>query len=93
MRYRVELRPRARSYLRKLPANLQRLIIEHLEALEPNPRPPWCKRLGRDLKGRWSFRVSDYRVVYRIDDDVLVVLVLEIGPRGKVYEDAARDAG
>ena len=91
MRYRVELRPKARSYLRRLPVNTQRQIIQHLEALERGPRPTWCKQLSGDLKGRWSFRVGDYRVVYRIEDDVLLVLVLRIGPRGRVYEDAARD--
>jgi mRNA interferase RelE/StbE len=93
MTYRVEVRPKARRYLSALPRNTQRVIVEHLVALEGDPRPVWSKRLGGDLKGRWSFRVGEYRVVYRIDDDVLVVLVLRIGPRGRVYEDAARGDG
>ena len=90
MTYRVELRPAARRYLARLPRNTQRLIIARLETLADEPRPAWSKPLRQDLRGRLSFRVGDYRVVYRIEDDVLLVLVLGIGPRGRVYEDSGR---
>ena len=93
MTYRIEIRPHAQRYLARLPRNLRTVIADHIDALAQNPRPVWGKRLGGDLKGRWSFRVGDYRVVYRIEDDVLVVLVLHIGPRGRAYEDAARSGG
>ena len=90
MSYRVELRPAARRYLGRLPRNAQRLIIEHLESLEEDPRPSWSKPLRRDLKGRLSFRVGGYRVVYLVHDEVLFVLVMGIGRRGRVYDDAGR---
>jgi len=88
--YRIEIRPGARRYLRGLPRNLQQAIGKRIDALAQEPRPRWSKPLGHDLAGRWSFRVSRYRVVYRVVDDVLLVVVIEIGPRGRVYEDAGR---
>jgi mRNA interferase RelE/StbE len=88
--YRLEIRPRARRYLAGLPRNLQRGIGRRIDSLAEDPRPPWSKPLHGDLTGRRSFRVGDYRVVYQIVDDVLLVLVIHIGPRGRVYGNAAR---
>ena len=51
--------------------------------LLPDPRD------GKPLKGKdgllWSFRSGDYRVIYSFSDRELIVLVIRIGPRGKVY--------
>jgi len=90
VRYRVELRPAARRYLDRLAQNTQRLIIGRPESLEQQPRPGWSKPLHRDLKGRRSFRVAGYRVIYQVEDDVLIVLVIHIGPHSHAYEDAGR---
>jgi mRNA interferase RelE/StbE len=52
--------------------------------LEQNPRPPGCKQLAGD-SGFYRIRVGDYRVIYSIEDDVLLVLVLKVGPRRDIY--------
>lgn len=55
-----------------------------LAALMEDPRPEGCLKLvGED--DEWRVRVEDWRIVYRIDDGVLVVLVVRVGPRGGVY--------
>ena len=52
--------------------------------LENDPRPPGCKKLkGRDA---YRIRVGDYRVIYEIQDDRLIVDVVTIGDRKNVYE-------
>jgi mRNA interferase RelE/StbE len=52
--------------------------------LSANPRPAGCKKLkGLDA---WRIRVGDYRVIYEIHDDVLVVLVIRVAHRGEVYK-------
>ena len=43
------------------------------------------KPLAGKLSGYWSARRADYRVIYEIDDEVVTVTVVRIGPRGAVY--------
>lgn len=70
--------------LRKLERDVQRLIVEAVERLAVNPRPPGSKRLvGRD---GWRVRVRDYRVLYDIYDDRLVICVVHVGHRRDVYD-------
>ena len=55
-----------------------------IDALEANPRPfGYDKLAGRE--NEYRIRVGDYRIIYAIHDDVLVVLVIEVGPRDQVY--------
>ncbi len=44
------------------------------------------KRLSGNLAEFWRYRVKDYRVLCKIEDDVLVILVVEIGDRKNVYK-------
>jgi mRNA interferase RelE/StbE len=83
-RYAVEFRPAALRQLRKLPRDALRRIQAATEALRDEPRPEGAAKLGgaHDL---WRIRVGDYRVVYVIADDVLVVTVVRIGHRREVY--------
>lgn len=82
--YTVELRPSARRELLKLPRPDQRRLIRAMDALADNPRPRGIKKLAGpdDL---YRIRVGDYRVVYTIQDDRLIVLVVRIGHRKDVY--------
>lgn len=84
MRWRVVLTTRAERELVSYPPDLHRRIIRRLETLEGDPRPPGSRKLGgkADL---WRIRVGDYRIVYRVEDAVLVVLVVRIGHRRDVY--------
>jgi mRNA interferase RelE/StbE len=55
-----------------------------IEALAHDPRPPGCRKLsGR--KDEWRIRVGDWRVIYRVEDGRLVVVVVAVGVRGGVY--------
>lgn len=82
--YRVELRPAAVRALRKLDPPVARRLQGAITLLAQDPRPPASKPLtGRP--GRWRVRVGDYRVIYTIDDNVLIVLVLSLGHRRDVY--------
>ena len=59
-------------------------IDKHLEGCE-DPTA-YGKPLTADLKGYWSYRVGDYRLICEIHDNILVVLVLEIGHRSNIYK-------
>jgi mRNA interferase RelE/StbE len=70
--------------LRKLDPQVARRIQAAVALLAEDPRPP----ASRPLRGRpaWRVRVGDYRVIYTIEDDVLLVVVVTLGHRRDVYE-------
>lgn len=85
MIYRVLLRPAAQKFLRKLRDKaLGARLVASMRDLADNPRPPG----GEKLTGPEEFyrvRVGDYRIVYEIQDEVLLVLVIRIGHRREIY--------
>jgi mRNA interferase RelE/StbE len=85
MSSRIIFKPRARRDLGKLPHAIGERIAAAIDALALQPRPPGCVKLaGND--DLWRIRVGDYRVVYQIHDDLLIVLVVRIGHRREVYD-------
>lgn len=84
MAYRIELAPAALRQLRKLDRAAQRRVQAAIELLATEPRPTGAKKLVGGT-GEWRVRTGDYRVVYQIDDDVLLVLVIAVGHRREIY--------
>jgi len=83
--YRVLLRPPAQRFLRKLRDEpLTARLVAAMRELASQPRPPGSDKLtGTEDLSR--IRVGDYRIVYQIRDEELLVLVLKIGHRREVY--------
>ena len=83
-RYRIELRPAAVRALRKLDPPIQRRVQGAIALLADDPRPP----AARVLQGRPGLRVrvGDYRIIYMVADDVLLVVVVTLGHRRDVYD-------
>lgn len=84
MTYRITLAPMAARQLRKLDAPARRRIQAALDLLAEQPRPPSATRLVGGA-GEWRVRTGDYRIVYEVEDDQLLVLVLRLGHRREVY--------
>jgi mRNA interferase RelE/StbE len=85
MAYTVRFSSHAARQLRKLPRDVQERVRPVIDALADDPRPPRARRLAGREDG-WRIRVGAYRVLYAIHDDVLTVLVVEVGHRREVYE-------
>jgi mRNA interferase RelE/StbE len=84
-RYRVELIPAAQRQLRRLDRQAQRRVQAAIDLLADEPRPPRAMALqGR--RGYLRVRTGDYRIVYTVRDEVLVVLVVALGHRREIYE-------
>jgi mRNA interferase RelE/StbE len=83
-RYQVELSKPAVKELRRLDPGVQARIVAALALLRDNPRPPAVKALACH-PGLLRVRVGDYRIVYRVEGRELLVLVLTIGHRSRVY--------
>jgi mRNA interferase RelE/StbE len=79
------MKPSARKELERLPGKLIERIFPKLEGLALEPRPAGCKKLKGGQR-EWRIRVGDYRVVYTVDDEKLLVSVMRIRHRSEVYE-------
>ena len=78
----------ARSFdkaLAKLPANWQKRIAAKIEEVAVNPHAPNNNLTKLQRRSGYRLRVGDWRVIYELEDDRLVMLVLEVGPRGGIY--------
>jgi len=81
--YKIELRPSAVRALRKIDPQYRQRIQAAIALLAQNPRPPGAKALqGRD---GLRIRVGDYRIIYTVHDQVLLVVVVTLGHRRDVY--------
>ena len=82
--YRVVISKSAEKELSKLPAQVISRIVPVLQSLEKDPRPVGCKKL-KGFKNLWRVRVGNYRIIYAVDDVILLVDVREIGDRKDIY--------
>ena len=87
MKYQVDYTRKATKELNKLDPQTRRTIkmwIEkNLENCE-NPRAHGRSLVGNH-KGEWRYRVGDYRLICRIEDQKLVILTLSVGHRAEIY--------
>ena len=84
MPYSVEVTPAAQRDLRALERGILDRVDRKIRALAENPRPPDVEKLegAGDL---YRVRVGDYRILYGIEDDRLLVLIVRIRHRREVY--------
>jgi mRNA interferase RelE/StbE len=84
----IEIDDAAIKELKKLGRSASHNIIKYLEsriATEEDPRR-FGKGLAGEKVGLWRYRVADYRIICRIEDQKLIVLVVKVGHRKDVYE-------
>ena len=84
-RFDVQLSKKAAKELRKLDRPVQVRVVKALTLLRDHPRPAAVTALTGH-PGYLRARVGDYRIVYTVDDGVLLVLVLTIGHRREIYD-------
>jgi len=82
--YRIEILPSAERELAKLSKKVRTQVARKIDGLATEPRPSGCKQL-RATDGLYRIRSGDYRVVYRIVEGRLLVLVVRVGIRREVY--------
>lgn len=86
MRYRVEFNAYAARAFRKLSLDVQKRIRPHIDRLAGQPRPMGVEKLS-GMDDTYRIRVGDYRVIYEIHDDTILVLVVDVAHRREVYRD------
>ena len=83
-KYKIEFKRSVWKDLDKLQKADRRRILRRIQELADDPRPPQCQKLtGME---RYRVRQGDYRILYSIEDDRLIVVVVKVGHRREVYE-------
>lgn len=82
--YKLVFKKSVAKDLRSIPNHDVKRILSRIEALADNPRADDCIKLSG--QERYRVRQGDYRIVYEIHDGKLVVLVIAVGHRSKVYQ-------
>ena len=87
MKYRLLFLKEAAEEFKRLDKAVQRIIKEKLELLaeDPNRLKNNIKPLKGEYKGLYRLRVGNYRVVYRLDREQIVIIIVRIGHRGEIY--------
>jgi mRNA interferase RelE/StbE len=83
-RYKVEVARRAVKVIAALPRPQQQRVRAAIDLLADNPRPPGCVAMAGEAHA-YRVRVGDYRIVYEVVDDRLIVQVVRVGHRREVY--------
>jgi mRNA interferase RelE/StbE len=83
--YRVLFTKSADKTLRKLSRNVAQRIRRSLDDLATNPYAEHLDVTKLQNRPGYRLRVGDWRVIYEIENDELIILVLRIGSRGEVY--------
>lgn len=83
--YAVAFLPRAEKELDDLPADVRGRVLKALGRLGRDPRRSPNVGRYKGLKDGYRVRGGDYRVVYEVQDDRLLIVVIKIGHRREVY--------
>ena len=85
MAYRIEFTTKAHKQFRDLQKPIQKRLANRIDALANDPRPQGVTKLSTE-ESLYRVRAGDYRVIYQIQDKVLLVLIVGIGHRSDVYK-------
>ena len=87
MKYKVIIRQKAEKQLNKLDDSMKLKIMRYIKQNLNNTDNPkkFGKALRYNLKGFWRYRVENYRIIVKIEEDKLVILIVQIEKRDKIY--------
>ncbi len=83
MSFVIILTAESEDFIKKCDKTLRNRIMKSLRRLEDEPESG--KPLTSILTGLWSLRIGDYRAIYQIKNSELIVVVIKVGHRKKVY--------
>ena len=84
-RYRLVFKKSVAKDLRRIPKKDVARILKCFDTLADSPRAPGCEKLSG--QERYRVRQGDYRIVYEVKDGELLVIVVKVGHRRRVYEE------
>jgi mRNA interferase RelE/StbE len=85
-RWQLLVHRKAEKTLKRLKGDILERIRRAIRELADEPRPLGYKKLAGH-ENLYRIRVGDWRIIYAVEEDKLIVLVLEVAPRGSAYRD------
>ena len=82
-KYKVEIKKSAVKEINDLPRRDLRTVLDKIATLSDNPRPHDCKKLS--AQDKYRVRCGDYRILYSIEDVILIVNIVKVAHRKDVY--------
>lgn len=83
--YRIEFDSRVKKDLKSVSSQDIKRIKSAISERSNNPRPTGCTKLKGNNRDYFRIRVGNYRIVYSIEDDLLLILVVRVGHRKEIY--------
>jgi len=83
-KYSIKYTKEAKKKIEKLDKSIRLVIKKAIESLSSNPYKG--KPLSHELAGLYSLRTSDYRIIYRIKEKQLIIIVVTVGHRREIYK-------
>ena len=84
--YSIEIRPAAKRELKRVDEKHLIRIAHAIDSLANDPRPKGCLKM-KGKEGFYRIRVGEYRIVYDIQETLLVILILHAGTRQSIYKE------
>jgi mRNA interferase RelE/StbE len=85
--YTIKFDRRVKKDFKSIQAQDIKRIKAAILKLSNNPRPDGCTKLKGDKRDYYKIQIGNYRVIYSIEDEILLVLVIQVGHRQDVYRD------
>lgn len=85
MAHRIEVSPAAARQLKKIDRRVLPQIAEKIDSLASEPRPHGCEKLS-GYDSLYRVRAGDYRIVYGVEDRLVLIVVLKVGNRAEIYK-------
>jgi mRNA interferase RelE/StbE len=84
MKYQIYILNNPSRSIKKLPLSVQNDLRKTIRNLAENPRPQGVKKLSGN-ENLYRIRKGDYRIIYQIEDDVLLIIIVLVGHRKEIY--------
>ena len=87
MKYKLMYSEKAQKQLNRLDYSIKSKILKYIDQNLFNTDNPkkFGKALRYNLKGFWRYRVENYRIIAKIEEDKLVILIIQVNKRDKIY--------
>jgi mRNA interferase RelE/StbE len=85
--YQIDIARSVRRQIEELPGHMRQRVKREIAKLAFNPRPDHARELRGSLAGRYKIRLDHYRLVYRVDDEAVTVVILKAGMKHDGFYD------
>ena len=87
MAYILEIKNKAQNEIKNLNKRIRTRVVQEIYKLKDEPRPRGCKKLKGELRNCYRKRIGKYRILYKINDNERLIIILRVRLREDVYKD------